>query len=782
MVNETTLVLITFAILRCSNAYASVRTLVQPDEGFNDEPSMVVVADGSLYVSWVSFRDGFDSLQLAHYRFESGHFQQDGAWQLEGGKQTIVEGPQLVKADNGVYVLYAKETGRNWDVFAVPCDSNGPGRPVQVSSNEDIDWNVAGEWHDGYLWVAWEASRKGKRRIMARRLHNGQWGREEELSAPGYSNYEPSIAVTSTGQLTAAWHSFRRNNYDIYYRSRGGSAAWGPEKQLTDAPGIDRHAHVFAHGPETWIAWENSWMEGYYIGRNDKRRTMLARLDASGPQSIEGYFENNPLLVHSEGARTVFDSAARLWVSFLVPTPKRDGWQVHLTSFDGKSWTAPEVQNREKGLDRAPSIAQSGQYVFLAWQADDFPRSYGDANVPGFVGKPKSAIWLAAIERNGGAVSKFAMNALAQPYEPVSANQLRVLYGEDRATPSIAYEGKRLNLYYGDLHAHSDISPCVRHQDQSVEEGYQTRRDYAHLDFVAMTDHGYSFIPYLWAYTGKMARINEDRGSYLTFLAEEWTSSFEKTSAEHPYGYYGHRNLIFSDLYFPRWWSARNGDTPAELWRQLGEMKADYVTIPHQLADTQNVPVDWNFVDEQRQPVAEIYQHRGSYEYAGAPLQASRSTPGGRYFLQDAWARGIVIGVIASPDHWGGTGKACVFAPSLNRQDILDALRKRHTFGTTTARMLLDFRVNGKLMGAVTEHRKGEAVDVRVAVRCPGAIDKVEICRNNRFIYAQKPDGNNAEFTFRDTEPLTGRSYYYMRVTQQDGEMGWTSPVWIDAR
>lgn len=211
-------------------------------------------------------------------------------------------------------------------------------------------------------------------------------------------------------------------------------------------------------------------------------------------------------------------------------------------------------------------------------------------------------------------------------------------------------------------------------------------------------------------------------------------------------------------------------------------MKADSITIPHQLADTQNVPVDWNFVDEKRQPVAEIYQHRGSCEYAEAPPQAPRSTPGGRYFLQDAWARGIIIGVIASPDHWGGTGKACVYAPRLSHQDILDALRKRHTFGTTAARMLLDFRVNGRLMGELTEHRKGQAVNVHVAVTCPGAIEKIEICRNNRIIYVQKPIGTTAQFTLRDTKPLPGRSYYYMWVRQQDCEMGWTSPVWIDAR
>ena len=158
--------------------------------------------------------------------------------------------------------------------------------------------------------------------------------------------------------------------------------------------------------------------------------------------------------------------------------------------------------------------------------------------------------------------------------------------------------------------------------------------------------------------------------------------SFEEYDAEHPYGFYGHRNLILGDPYFPRWWNSRNRQTPAQVWEDLRKLNADFVHIPHQLADTGNVPTDWNFADEQAQPVAEIFQVRGSYEYQGTPRQAARTTPQPGYFLQDAWARGIVIGVIASPDHGGGYGKACVFAPDLSRKRILQALRQRHCFGT----------------------------------------------------------------------------------------------------
>jgi hypothetical protein len=140
-----------------------------------------------------------------------------------------------------------------------------------------------------------------------------------------------------------------------------------------------------------------------------------------------------------------------------------------------------------------------------------------------------------------------------------------------------------------------------------------------------------------------------------------------------------------------------------------------------------------------------------------------------------------VIGVIASPDHGGGYGKACVFAPELTRQAILDALRARHCYGVTAAKIFLDVRVNGRLMGEKTAAPAGKSVEVKIRTRCPAEIERIEVCRNNRFIYTNRPTGREAELVFVDREPLPGRSYYYVRVIQKDNEMAWSSPVWFGA-
>jgi hypothetical protein len=35
------------------------------------------------------------------------------------------------------------------------------------------------------------------------------------------------------------------------------------------------------------------------------------------------------------------------------------------------------------------------------------------------------------------------------------------------------------------------------------------------------------------------------------------------------------------------------------------------------------------------------------------------------------------------------------------------------------------------------------------------------------------------EFRYQDTNPDPAVNYYYVRVRQEDGNMAWTSPIWV---
>ncbi|MCH5376133.1 MAG: CehA/McbA family metallohydrolase [Planctomycetes bacterium] len=753
---------------------------VSEDEGFNDEPAMALADDGSVYVAWNSYRDLSDSLQVARVRppqQPGGEFAMLGQWQVVGGPGTYLLGVSAVSAGTNAYILYAAEVDGNWEVFAVECGSEGPGQPVAISRHESVDVNPAGAWQDGTLWVAWESNRNTARQIFAASLRDGRPGAAQAVSADDCSSYDPAVAALPDGNVAVAWHSFREGNYDIYLRRASAAGRWQAEQRLTRAPGVDRHAVLAAHGEELWLAYEHAVVDAYYVGRSNARQLLVAQVAADGLTAPQGLAES-PLAGRCEAAAMCFDRSGRLWVSMLKPRLPRSGWDTYLTCFDGRRWQRAQPVSLQKGMDRRPSVAWIDGHVVLAFQGDSMPTSWNDVDL---TPTAKSNIYLASVDATAlPEAAAIRCEPLTEPGDAFEAAQLRLARGEDASTPSISYQGRKLNLYYGDLHQHSDVSVCNRLGDQSIEEDYQFSRDINRLNFACSTDHGYNINHYLWSYTSKMAPVNHDADRYLTFLAEEWTSTFEEYSAEHPYGFYGHRNLILGDTYFPRWFNARNRQTPAQVWEDLRKLDADFIHIPHQLADTGNVPTDWNFTDEQAQPVAEIFQVRGSYEYKGTPREAGRTTPPG-YFLQDAWARGIVIGVIASPDHGGGYGKACVFAPELSRPAILEALRQRHCFGTTAARVFLDVRVNDHLMGEKVTEAAGGPVTVQISARCPGDIDRIEICRNNRFIYTHQPEGREAELKYVDMDPEEGRSYYYVRVIQKDEEIAWSSPVWFGA-
>ena len=120
--------------------------------------------------------------------------------------------------------------------------------------------------------------------------------------------------------------------------------------------------------------------------------------------------------------------------------------------------------------------------------------------------------------------------------------------------------------------------------------------------------------------------------------------------------------------------------------------------MPHSSATDQGT--DWRDNDPELEPLMEIFQgYRGSYEYKGAPraasdekLLAQRSGYQPLGFWWNALERGYKLGVQASSDHWSThISYACLLAPSASREDLFDAMRKRHAYGATD-NIVLDFQ------------------------------------------------------------------------------------------
>jgi hypothetical protein len=121
-----------------------------------------------------------------------------------------------------------------------------------------------------------------------------------------------------------------------------------------------------------------------------------------------------------------------------------------------------------------------------------------------------------------------------------------------------------------------------------------------------------------------------------------------------------------------------------------------------------------------------------------------------------------------------------VYSPELTREAIWDALRRRHVYGTSGPKIILNFRVADHPMGSEVTWSASNG-PIPVALRAIGCdeIDRVEIIRNGEIVFSEQADDVFVQTVLQDPQPPAGRSWYYARIVQEDGNMAWSSPVWV---
>ncbi len=62
------------------------------------------------------------------------------------------------------------------------------------------------------------------------------------------------------------------------------------------------------------------------------------------------------------------------------------------------------------------------------------------------------------------------------------------------------------------------------------------------------------------------------------------------------------------------------------------------------------------------------------------------------------------------------------------------------------------------------------------------ALAMVEILKDSAVAGTLPTKAETAEGTWTDPKPTMGVHYYYVRVEQTDGQLAWSSPLWVDYR
>lgn len=759
-------------------------------EYVQDFPSITMGKNNVIWMA-VTERLARDSY-ISVYRVENNQRKKICMFEIEN--QTGIGEPDIEAYGHGAVVFFPIEQNKKWAIAYSFIDennlANGKINYIKSDGTSNISPSVAVSGNE--VFVVWESNAGESRGIYSCIVTKTGYSKLSRLSSSVYNSYNPAIISTENGGLFVAWDSYQNNDADIWV-AKFINGKWNKEFRITSDSRIERHPELAINGSDIWMTWQaqsygntapnHSHSKYIELNRVDEQRIVVAKLNGDKLDAPLKFFEKisheNLMFMHP---KISFSQNGTLFLTARESMNHHDGWRSVLWNYGKNGWSDKSVLLAHRGRWQPIDIVCSTDSIYTAVQYDSRDKSGSEPKHPDKDWNSAIAIKTLGLDASSEKVV-LQTEKLKMPHTHFSLTEKSELVSANFPRKEIRFNDKTLKLFFGDFHEHTDISICARDVNPAGHDLFANLRDIEKLDFCALTDHHTNLDRTIWSFNGEQTRNNHDPGRFVTFAGQEWSSSTGPSA----FGY-GHHNFIYLDPFLKSHITTKESYLkPNELWEKLN--KIDFISIPHQLADWEgimnshgawgNPPKDWNYYDEKFQPVAEIFQGRGSYEYYGCPRQAEGGAPFSMFYLQDAWKRGIIIGVIASPDHGGGYGKAGVWAEELTRESIFKAMQDRHTFGTTGAKMKLLFTSGSTLMGDKVMNFP-DTLHFKVEAEAKTKIKEVVIFRNNRIIYRVELNKNKVELEWIDENPLnTDFAWYYVRYQTVDDEIAWSSPIWF---
>ena len=354
-------------------------------------------------------------------------------------------------------------------------------------------------------------------------------------------------------------------------------------------------------------------------------------------------------------------------------------------------------------------------------------------------------------------------------------------------------------LYFGQLHSHTQYSDGAGSLDAALDY-VKNLPESANVQFVAFTDHSNYFdttgaanpegalydmslasasSQETWnSYRSAVAAFNEANAGSLVALA-----GFEMTWSGGP----GHINTFNTPGIVSRNNTTLNNKTDyagmrayyALLSQQEGADSLSQFNHPGNTFGTFGDFAFWDPVIDSRMYMVEAGNGEGQ-------IGAGGYYPSYEYYtmaLDKGWHLAPTNNQDNHKGRWGNANDArdVILTDDFSEEGIYDALRAMRMYATEDKNLEIGYTVNGMLLGSsLTE--VPEKLNIHVTVNDPDASDtitKVEVIVNS---------GKTA-YTWDDPAVLaTGDlsvtldpdySYYYIRVTQGDGDLAVTAPVWV---
>ena len=331
------------------------------------------------------------------------------------------------------------------------------------------------------------------------------------------------------------------------------------------------------------------------------------------------------------------------------------------------------------------------------------------------------------------------------------------------------------NLYFGLLHAHTDISDGIG----SVEEAFCHAAQVEGLDFFAVTDHSNSFdnanagdialdgaaVSTEWA-AGKAAAAAVTNEDFVGIFGYEMTWQEGK--------HIGHINTFNTPG-----WESRNQEAYAHQPTALETYYKALTAVPGSISQFNHPGTFYGEFENFGHYSAEYDEMLHLLEVGGE----------GDFTAYEYYTKALDAGWHVAPSNnqnnhnglWGDANSArtVVLADTLTEQSLYDAIRQHRVYATEDCDLRICYELDGHIMGSILSSADSPEITVYLEDPTDAAVGRIEVIGDGGAVIAAQTV-ETAQETVTIHAPA-GYSYYYLRITQPDGDIAVTAPVWVES-
>ena len=353
--------------------------------------------------------------------------------------------------------------------------------------------------------------------------------------------------------------------------------------------------------------------------------------------------------------------------------------------------------------------------------------------------------------------------------------------------------------YFGQLHSHTQYSDGAGSLESALEYVGKLP-DSANVDFVAFTDHSNYFDsknnPNVEAALYDMSLVNDSDPSHSWATYKNTVAAFNAANAGKKVaiagfemtwsGGPGHINTFNTPGIVSRNNTTLNNKTKdaglQAYYKLLSQTEGiDSISQFNHPGTTFGNFIDfgyWDAVVDTRMYMVEVGNGEGQI---GA---------GGYYPSYEQYIMALDKGWHVAPTNnqdnhkgrWGNANDArdVILTDDFTEDGIYEALRARRMYATEDKNLELDYTVNGNMMGSIID--VPEKLNFEISFNDPDRTDsiaKVELVVNSgKVAYTWDSAADLAKGSV-SVELAPEYTYYFVRVTEGDGDLAVTAPVWV---